>query len=202
VELVLFAVGLTLVAGGAWTVARRAGRAAGRPPRVDPFTVGEPWRNHVTAALAAQRRFDRIVAAAPAGPLRERMTAIGHQVGQGVTECYEVARRGHRLDDTIRALDRASLESRLATTDDVDVRASLEAQLASADRLRVQRDDTERRLRVLQTRLGEITGQAAEIATGADRTDELGSAVNDVVEQLEALRLAVAEFDRRGAPPT
>jgi hypothetical protein len=130
------------------------------------------------------------------------MTDIGRQVGQGVTECYEVARRGHRLDDTIRALDRSSLESRLATTDDTEVRASLEAQLASLDRLRVQRDDTERRLRVLQTRLGEVTGQAAEITTGADGTAELGSAVHDVVEQLEALRLAVAEIDRGGAPDT
>lgn len=201
-ELVLLVVGLAMVAGGAWAVAKRSRAAVARPARIDPFTVGEPWRHHVTAALAAQRRFDRIVAAAPEGPLRDRMTAIGRQVGQGVGECAEVARRGHQLDDTIRSLDRASLESRLAATDDADVRTSLESQLASLDRLRTQRDDTERQLRVLQTRLGELAAQAAEITTGVDRTAELGSAVHDVVEQLEALRLAVAEIDRGGAAGT
>ncbi|MGI8758377.1 MAG: hypothetical protein ACR2K0_03640, partial [Acidimicrobiales bacterium] len=41
--------------GAVLALARR--RAAGpRKERVDPFTVGEPWRHHVRGALQAQAR--------------------------------------------------------------------------------------------------------------------------------------------------
>ncbi|MEY4230978.1 MAG: hypothetical protein RLZZ362_1827, partial [Actinomycetota bacterium] len=62
------------------------------------------------------------------------------------------------------------------------------------------RNDAEARLHLLQTRLGEIPSQAAEMRAGVDHTAELGTAVNDVVVQLQALTQAMAELDRPGDP--
>ncbi|MEZ5248082.1 MAG: hypothetical protein R2713_02370 [Ilumatobacteraceae bacterium] len=46
--------------------------------------------------------------------------------------------------------------------------------------------------------LGELVSQAAEVSIGTDRTAELGSAVDDVVVQLEALLQAVDEVNTTG----
>ena len=56
------------------------------------------------------------------------------------------------------------------------------------------------------TRLGELLAQAAEVSVGADTTSDLGSAVDDVVTQLESLRLAVEDLNTpstgsAGQPP-
>jgi hypothetical protein len=142
------------------------------------------------------------------------MTEIGRQVDQAVVECWEVARRGHQLDATIRELDGAALAARLARATDPAEQASLQSQIGSLDRIRATRDQTDERLRVLQTRLGELVSQAAEVATdtgaaadpapGVDGAPapggELGSAVDDVVTQLEALRLAIREVNGPAGP--
>jgi hypothetical protein len=121
------------------------------------------------------------------------MAEIGLSVNKGVLECWEIAKRGDALDDTIRSLDPASIKSRLAMAKDGMARRSLESQLKSVDRVRTARNDADDRLSVLQTRLGELVSQAAEVSVGVDHTAELGTAVDDVVVQLEALRLAVRE---------
>ena len=160
---------------------------------VDAFALGEPWRRHVASAQSAQRRYQMLVASIEQGPLRARMAEIGISVNKGVLECWEIAKRGDALDDTIRALDPGSIKSRLEKASDGIARRSLESQMKSAERVRAARDDADERLRVLQTRLGELVGQAAEVSVGVDHTAELGSAVDEVVLQLEALRLAVRE---------
>ena len=168
--------------------------------RIDPFTLGDPWRRHVAAAISAQKRYDAIVRGLDAGPLRARLAEIGHQVDRAVRECWDIARHGDSLDDSIRSLDGSGLRARLErATDDVTV-ASLRNQLASLDRVRASRNDAEARLHVLQTRLGEIPSQAAEMRAGVDHTAELGTAVDDVVVQLQALTQAVGELDRPGDP--
>ncbi|HEY7626125.1 MAG TPA: hypothetical protein VH761_03615 [Ilumatobacteraceae bacterium] len=166
-----------------------------RPVAIDPFVLGEPWRRHVSAAQAARRRYAEIVAATPAGPLRSNMESITRQVQHGVEECWMIAKRGDELDTALRRLDTTSLRSSIELAQDDATRASLQSQLASADRIRTTRDDTDGRLRLLNTRLGELVAQAAEISVGADTTGELGSAVDDVVTQLEALRLAVEDVN-------
>ena len=55
--------------------------------------------------------------------------------------------------------------------------------------------DTDQQLRLLNTRLGELLAQAAEVSVGSDTTSDLGSAVDDVVTQLESLRLAVEDVN-------
>jgi hypothetical protein len=169
------------------------------PRRIDAFTVGEPWRRHVSAAQSAQRRFGQLVAATERGPLRDRLEGVGQQVQRGVEEIFEIAQRGDRLDDTIRTLDGHSLRAQRERATDDGVRSSLDTQLLSLQRIRDQRDAADVRLRQLHTRLGEMVSQAAEVTTGIDSTEDLGSAVDEVVQQLEALRLAVEDVTSTSA---
>lgn len=178
--------------------AASGGSRTGRSPRIDPFGVGEPWRNHVAAAQSAQRRFSSIVAAMQEGPLRSRMADIGRQIDRSVDECWQIARRGDQLDDTIRQLNGASLQARLDRATDDGERSSLRSQLDSVERIRSARRQTDERLRSLQTRLGALVTEAAEVSAGVDHTAELGSAVDDVVTQLEALNMAVDEVNNTG----
>ncbi|MEX0847840.1 MAG: hypothetical protein WD023_08670 [Ilumatobacteraceae bacterium] len=185
-----------------WALRLRSPKRVGDTRRIDPFTLGDPWRRHVAAALSAKKRYDVIVRGLDQGPLRTRLAEIGVQVDHAVQECWDIARRGDSLDDSIRSLDGTALRARLErATDEVAVE-SLRNQLASLDRVRAARDDAEGRLHVLQTRLGEIPSQAAEMRAGVDHTAALGTAVDDVVVQLQALTEAVAELDRTGGPTT
>jgi hypothetical protein len=179
-----------VVAGGA--VFRRR-RPASRSMPIDSFVLSEPWRRYVSAAQSAQRRYSEIVRSTAAGPLRSNMESITRQVQRGVEECWLIAKRGDELDRALSRLDGPSLQTRLDASTDDATRASLQAQLDSAQRIRTTRDDTDRRLRLLNTRLGELLAQASEVSVGSDTTSDLGSAVDDVVTQLESLRLALAD---------
>ena len=179
-----------------------AGPTTARPGRVDAFAVSDPWRRHVAAALSAQRRFASIVGTTAPGPLRDRMAEIGRLVDRTVQECWEIARRGDQLDGTIRHLSGTSVQARLdRATDPVEI-ASLQSQLAAIERLRSSRTQTDARLQVLDTQLGELVSQAAEVATGEDPTRELGTAVDEIVTQLEALRLAYKDLNGSTAGDT
>jgi len=188
-------VAILVVAAGVLVAARR--RKSPRPKRIaiDPFALSDPWRRSVSSAQSAQRRYTEIVRAIPAGPLRSKMESITAQVQRGVEECWLIAKRGDELDTALNRLDTTSLRTRLEASTDDATRTSLQAQLDSANRIRATRDDTEQRLRLLNTRVGELLAQAAEVSVRADTTDELGSAVDDVVTQLESLRLAVEEIN-------
>jgi hypothetical protein len=171
---------------------------ARRPPRIDPFTLSEPWRRSVSDARSAHRRFREVVRSAPEGPLRDRLDSMGSQVSRGVDECWQIARRGDELDETLSRLKASSLTDQRRRASDAATRDSLDRQIAAVDRITTTRDDTDRRLRELTIRLGELVTQAAEIVASGHASDELGSAVDEVVLQLEALRLAVNEVNDPG----
>ena len=173
----------------------RRRRPQQRAIAIDSFVLSEPWRRYVSAAQSAQRRYNEIVAATPTGPLRSNMESITQQVQRGVEECWLIAKRGDELDVALKRLDGPSLQARLTGSTDDATRASLQAQIDSAQRIRTTRDDTDRQLRLLNTRLGELLAQASEVSVGADTTSDLGSAVDDVVTQLESLRLAVEDVN-------
>jgi uncharacterized phage infection (PIP) family protein YhgE len=162
---------------------------------IDSFVLSEPWRRYVSTAQGAQRRYAEIVSATAAGPLRSNMESITQQVQRGVEECWLIAKRGDELDTALNRLDSHSLQVRLQSSTDEATRTSLQAQLDSAQRIRTTRDDTDRQLRLLNTRLGELLAQAAEVSVGSDTTSDLGSAVDDVVTQLESLRLAIEDVN-------
>ncbi len=193
---VLVAIAVAAVAAAVAITVLRGRRRAGQPAvAIDPFALSEPWRRYVSAAQAAQRRYSDTVAATPSGPLRSNMESITRQVQRGVDECWLIAKRGDQLDEALARLDTASLQARIELDIDEATRASLKAQLDSAQRIRATRTDTDQRLRLLNTRLGELLAQAAEVSVGSDTTSDLGSAVDDVVTQLESLRLAVDDVN-------
>jgi len=207
VEFVAALIGITVLAGTLYAALKLRPSQQGAPatdrrprrtPTRDPFAIGDPWRRHVVAAQSAQKRFTAIVKTMQEGPLRSRMAEIGRQVDRGVEECWEIAKHGDQLDDTIRSLDGAGLRARLERAPDDGTRSSVQSQLDSLDRIRSTRQQTEQRLHSLQTRLGGLVSQAAQVSIGRDNTAELGSAVDDVVVQLDALLQAIDEVNTTG----
>lgn len=182
----------------------------GKPGEVniDPFGVTEPWRHHVQGALKARRRFDETLAAVPAGPSRDRLAAIGQRIRTGVDECWRIATRGHEIDKAVQRLNLPSarsdlqlLRSRAADASSAATIASLQAQIQSGERMQAKSDDIAQRLRLLEVRLSELATRAAEVAVGTRDQEAYGNDVEDVIAQLEGMRLALDETDRLAAPP-
>ena len=204
-----------VIIGAPWAVAVLAGLAvyagfvaAAMPKapsvaRVDPFTLGEPWRQITQGAQSAGRKLRATVDGAADGPLKEKLVDIAEQVEHGLAEVWQVARRGNEIDGTIRHLDPtwlrsklASLEKRAETSPSPETTAAVESvrrQLETADRLNARSDDIATKLRLNQTRLDELVARAAEVRVGAAAPDAYALAVDDLIDQLEALHLAVAE---------
>jgi hypothetical protein len=172
-------------------------------PRIDPFTLSEPWRQMVQGAQRAGRRLHETVSGTPSGPLRERLDGIVGKLDRALAESWEIARRGDEIDGAVGRLDPTALRSKLATlrtqaaagaSDDLAAAiTSVEGQLASADRLKELSAQTAGRLRLTQTRLDELVARAAEVSIGAGDTDAYANDVDDLVIEIEAMRLAVED---------
>lgn len=210
----IFAATVILVLGMTWPVAllvgiagffvsRWVGMKKSAPPPIDPFSVGEPWRQFIKGAQRAGQRLHVSVASAGDGPLKDRMSTIVDRLDDGLAETWTIARRGDQIDDTVRRLDptslrskQASLEKRLATAPNDDVEsalASLRSQIDATERLKADSAKLSNRLRLTQTRLDELVTRAAEVAIGAGDTDAYEHDVDDLVIDLEALRQAIEE---------
>jgi len=198
---------IALLAGvGGFFVSRLTGRKISAAPAIDPFAVGEPWRQFVQGAQRAGQRLHTTVAAAADGPLKERLSTIVDRLDDGLAETWAIARRGDQIDETVRRLDpttlrskQATLEERLAATPSDDIQsalASVRSQIDATERLKAESSRTADRLRLTQTRLDELVTRAAEVAIGAGDTDAYEHDVDDLVIELEALRQAVEEINR------
>jgi hypothetical protein len=198
---------IALLAGiGGFFISRFTGRKIATGTAIDPFAVGEPWRQFVQGAQRAGQRLHDTVDTADDGPLKDRMSTIAGRLDDGLVETWSIARRGDQIDKTIRRLDptalrsrEASLTARLATAPNDDVEsalASIRSQIESTERLKVESAKTADRLRLTQTRLDELVARAAEVAIGAGDTDAYEHDVDDLVIELEALRQAVEETNR------
>ncbi|HUF97420.1 MAG TPA: hypothetical protein VMM60_04765 [Ilumatobacter sp.] len=203
------------VAGGPWLIAALAGIAvygasvaiampnARRSPQIDPFALGEPWRQIVQGSQSAVRKLRTTVDGASAGPLKQKLHDIATQVERGVAEVWEVAQRGNDIDRTVRHLDPTALRSKLATleqrqsaTPSPEGEAAVESvrrQIATAERLSAKSSETATKLQLNQTRLDELVARAAEVRVGAAEPDTYARDVEDLIVQLEALHGAVAE---------
>lgn len=168
-----------------------------RRVRIDPFTVQEPWRQFVQGAQGSAIKLQQTIETANDGPLKDRMQAVRDKLEYGLDETWQIARRGHEIDQAIHRLDPTGLKSQLDTLQDrpgaTEAIESLEAQLASVGRLREQSTRTANRLRLIQTRMDELVGRAAEVSIGAADTDAYEHDVEDLVVELDGLRLAVEE---------
>jgi len=188
-----------------------------REPKIDPFTLQEPWRRYVQEALQARNRFAQAVGTADTGPLKDRLTEIADRVADGVEECWKVARRGDLLAKARSQIDRPRVEAELASaTANADAPwakgsaledrvEALQSQLGSAERMETVIRDADSRLQVLDARLDEAVTRAIELSVQASDTAELGTLGSDVdqmVEEMEALRLALEETSGRATPGT
>jgi hypothetical protein len=182
--------------------------------RIDPFTLGEPWKQYVREAVQAQNRFDDVVKSAEKGPLRDRLAEIGTRIADGVQECWRIARRGDALEHALTTIDVPSTERELAAVEREQAQAggpgvslestrqALRAQLSSAERINLVVNEARSRLRLLDARLDEAVARATELAlqTGEDvDLSGLGTAVDRLVEDMEALRAALEETEGRAA---
>lgn len=172
-------------------------------PRVDPFTVGEPWRRFVQAALKARSRAHHAVGSGREGPLRERLGDVVRRIDLAVDEVWTIARRGHELAQARRDLDPARVRRRVDTADpSAPTTAALRAQLESVERLERVIGDTEAQLGLLQARLDEAAARAVELAVRSDdgALGALGTDVDGIVTEMEALRQALEETGGTAAP--
>ncbi|HLM28882.1 MAG TPA: hypothetical protein VK360_03080 [Acidimicrobiales bacterium] len=201
---VLGAIGVGLVVYAA-SVAAAMPKAPKRPV-IDPFTVGEPWRQFVQTAQRSRRQLRDTLAGAPEGPLRDRLQDIADRLDRGLLEGWQIAKRGNEIDGIVRRLDPTRLRSRLATlqtqasnqpTENLPAAiSSVESQLASAERLKALSADTADHLRLAQARLDELVSRAAEVSVGASDTGHFAHEVDELVLELEAMHQAVQELPR------
>jgi hypothetical protein len=202
------AIGLAAVAWGG-RVAAAVPRDP-KPDRIDPFTLGDPWKRMVQDAVQAQSRFTEAIHETHAGPLRDRMVEIGGRIAVGVDEAWRVGRTGQALAEARRRIDTADAQRELAEVEAAGADAepgsareltvrSLQAQLASAERLDRTIADARDRLRLTNARLDEAVARAAELSVHAGDVHDLeglGDDVDSLVDDLEALRLGLEELGR------
>ena len=179
-----------------------------RAPRstIDPFAISEPWRHFVRGTQRSKQSLRQAVNATRDGPLRARLIDIAGRLEQAVEESWAITRRGDKIDAAVNRIDPVRLRAQLAVLqkpepadpgegvgDRSAAVASIESQLASADRLKALSARTADRLRRTQARLDELVARAAEVSVGMSDTDTYEHDVDNLVVELEGLRLAVSE---------
>ena len=206
VEAVVIGVGVVVAAAVARiaVASRRGGRR--RRERIDPFTVGEPWRHFVQDALSAERRFDDTVKAMQPGPLRDRLTDLGGRISDGVQTCWRIASQGASLQKGLQQFDVKAIERGLANNDTPKpARDALVAQQASFERVQNVWQEARDKLRVLNAQLDEAVARAVELSlSSADPSDArlLAGDVDSLLDDLESLRRAVDEVEGAGGTTT
>jgi hypothetical protein len=215
VSAVVIVVGAPVAAGLAVGVAAYGGRVLAAVPRggkredrIDPFVLSEPWRGYVQGAQSAKLRFDRTVASTRSGPIRDRLTELSSRLDDGIRESWRIASRGDDIDAAIAELSTTQAQAELAqlrsqlrkdTTPSADTQstiASLEAQIDSAERMQHVSTSTRDRLRLLDARFDELVARAVEVSVGSGDSGMLGNDVDDLVTELEGLRLAMDDTKR------
>lgn len=183
-----------------------------RPDAGNLSNLSEPWRGYAQQAQDAKKRFDTVVASVPAGPLHDRLQRLSGRLDDGVDESWRIAKRGHEIVGAIGKIDTAAAEAEIeelrrsgaSTGPQADTVKALEAQLASAHRLTSLAQRSRDRLRLLDARFDELLARTVEVSVGSGDSEGLGADVDDLVTELETLRVAMEETDRVAglAPPT
>ena len=199
-------------------VALRLPRGPRPQAGIDPKTLSESWRRFVEEALKARRRFDDVLRSADPGPIRERLAEIGSRLDTGVQECWRIARRGDAMESGLASLDVQGVRNDLAElqrtasgagANERDASAysstvqALESQIATAERIRSVAADARARIRLLDARLDEAVARAVELSLQAGDVADLaglGSDVDTLVGDMEALRQGLEEATRASSP--
>ena len=183
-------------------------------PRIDPFTVNEPWRHAVIDAIRAKSRFDQAVKSFKAGPLREAVGSVGSRFDEAVNECWRVAQQGQLVADARKAINDREVtweleqaRQAISAEDPSDVKsrriASLQAQLETAARMDRLVESTRDQLDLLNARLDESVTRAIELSVSNRQSGVggLGDDVESIVDDLTSLRLAIEDVEGRGSDP-
>jgi hypothetical protein len=204
-------IGAGWVAGAGVALRQRRRLQRPRPERIDPFTVGEPWRQYVQQALSAQHRFERAVHATTPGPLRDRLSLVGQRLTDAISEVWRIASSADTIEDGLSTIDTRGARHKLElleASDDLDphnpaTASALQAQLDTAARMQRVTTDAQNRLRVLDARLDELVARTVELSLGGSTAavGGLGDDVEVLVQEMEALRQAVDEVDHLSRPP-
>lgn len=171
---------------------------------VDVRSLTDPWRTFVVDAIDARQRYGRALQTASTGPLRDRLGEIARRLDDGVDESWRIARRGMALESALRQLEdprvvQQRLEHARRSGGGKQLEQSLQAQLDSTHRIVGVAQDARRRLQLLDARLDEAVARAVELALSTDdpgAAGGLGSDVDAVVGDMEALRQALEETNR------
>lgn len=177
-------------------VSRRLFPSRRRAPRGE---LPRKWAARVDDARRARDSYERAVARCPAGPLRERLEALGTGVADSVERCSALAHRGAEAEAAKAELEPMALEraarsagkhARQAAADQRDVLVRLDAVI----------DEAKAWLVVINGRLDEAVGRAVEIAATADAEDEreLALGAGEVAARLRSLQAALEEVDGIG----
>lgn len=182
--------------------------------RIDPFVLSEPWRGYVQGAQSAKLRFDRTVAGTRDGPIKDRLGELSKRLQDGIEESWRIASRGDDIDAATAQLNTRQAQAELdqlrsQPTDRPDLAStikSLEAQISSGLRMENVSATARDRLRLLDARFDELVARAVEVSVGAADGGVLGNDVDDLVTELEGLRLAMDDTRRAESgdlqPPT
>ena len=209
---VAIVVGLPIIAAAAIGVSAYGARVGLAIPRnsnnnkIDPFALKDPWRGYVQSALTAKLRFDRTVAGTRSGPLKDNLQQMASRLDEGISESWRIASRGNDIDVALGQLSTAQAERELrqlltqqqqdASADVQSTIQSLQAQISSGQRMQRVSTSTRDRLRLLDARFDELVARAVEVSIGSGDSDGLGNDVNDLVNELEGLRLAIDDTQR------
>ena len=184
---------------------------------INPGRLPAPWKGFVIDAAQAAKRFNDLVRTLPAGPLRSELTEVGERVNEAVRECWEIANRGARLDLARRQLglsqaagelDRLKGERGLRAQQGMDIASidrainAVQRQIAAGQRIEASAFEARDRLRVLNAQLDEAVAAVVEMSLrpSAGSAGLVRGQVNGIVDELEALRLALDETDTLTAP--
>jgi hypothetical protein len=189
-------------------VLRAAKRGGHARSTIDPFTLGEPWRQLVAGALRSQTRYRELVASSADGAVHEQLLAVGGRIDDAVQECWGIAQQGNRIDRTASQMrievtrkQLADLQADPAAAErDLERVASLQSRIDAHTRLVQAARDGEEHLRLLEARLQESAARGAELAVSGSSAPvaALESEVGSVTNELEALRAALEETSQLG----
>jgi hypothetical protein len=210
---ILAAAGVGVVAWGGRVLAAVPRDAT--PQRVSPFSLDKQWREYVVDAQASKARFDRVINSMSPGPLRDNLAGLASRLDDGVAESFRIADRGDAITSALSQLDttrahhdlaqlQATVHARGGRASDAEALTiqSLEAQLDSARRMEAVATDARDRLRLLDARFDELVARAVEVSVGAGDSTGLGNDVDELVTELESLRLALDETNRADSGQT
>jgi hypothetical protein len=169
--------------------------------------LADPWRAFVTDAVGAEDRYDAAVRRLDRGPLRDRLEAVASDVTVAVEETWRVASAGQDLTDARLQIDVGSILAELDGPPGPGTDAR-RRQLEVAKRIDQRLAATQRRLTELDATLDEVVTRTLELGATqqVDAVALIGSTVDGVVEQLQALSTGLAELpsmpsDPHGLPP-